>query len=193
MLLKPSIDTRFGADEIRSRAGLSDKVDLLIDADTDLLIAIPQMKKTNVHCILVDESQFLDPKHIDQLRAITLLWKVPVICYGLRTDFRTCLFPGSKRLMEVADSIEEVKTTCNFCNNKAVFNLKHVNGKADCTGPAIQLGAEEKYFPTCFACYRKNLKEANQTIKNWETDPSSPDSDTSMEDIEDLENSLDSR
>ena len=150
------------------------------------------MEKANVHCILVDESQFLDPKHIDQLRAITLLWKVPVICYGLRTDFRTCLFPGSKRLMEVADSIEEVKTTCNFCNNKAVFNLKHVNGKADCTGPAIQLGAEEKYFPTCFACYRQSLKDSNQTIKNWE-DANQVDSDTSMEDIESLENSLDSR
>jgi hypothetical protein len=98
--------------------------------------------------------------------------------------------------MEVADSIEEVKTTCNFCNNKAVFNLKHVNGKADCTGPAIQLGAEEKYFPTCFACYRRSLKDANQTIKNWELDEilSTVDSDTSIEEIDtSLENSLDSR
>ncbi len=121
-----------------------------------------------VNCVLVDEAQFLDPSQIDQLRAITLLWNVPVICYGLRTDFRTNLFPGSKRLMEVADAIEEVKTTCQFCNKKAVFNLKHVNGRADCTGPAVQLGAEEKYFPTCFPCYRGSLKDAGQSILNWE-------------------------
>jgi thymidine kinase len=78
---------------------------------------------------LVDEVQFIDPYHIDQFRAITDDWDVPVICYGLRTDFRSNLFPGSQRLMEVADNIEEVKTVCQFCDSKAVFNLKHVNGK----------------------------------------------------------------
>ena len=68
--------------------------------------------------------------------------------------------------MEVADCIEEVKTTCFNCNRKAVFNLKHVNGVADCTGPAVQLGAEEKYFPTCFECYRQSLLDANQMPKD---------------------------
>ena len=104
----------------------------------------------------------MSAKHIDQLRTITLKNKLPVIAYGLRTDFRSNLFEGSRRLMEVADAIEEVKTTCYMCNKKAVFNLKHVDGVADCTGPAVQLGAEEKYFPTCFDCYRSSLIMAKQ-------------------------------
>jgi len=102
------IDTRFGADTIKSRAGLETSADILINSETNLLESPAEMR--DVHCVLVDEAQFLDPLHIDQLRAITLLWNVPVICYGLRTDFRSNLFPGSKRLMEVADTIEEVRT-----------------------------------------------------------------------------------
>lgn len=132
---------------------------------------------------MVDEAQFLDPRHIDELRVITYRWKVPVICYGLRTDFRSNLFPGSRRLMEVADSIEEVKTTCYFCNKKAVLNLKHVNGKADCTGPAVQLGAEEKYFPTCFGCYRNSLLKSNQVpSESWNL---LPNEELPVEDIDD--------
>ena len=127
------MDTRFGVDLIKSRAGLQQEADVLISSDTDILKA-PELARNTVHCVLVDEAQFLEPRHIDQLRMVTLAWNVPVICYGLRTDFRSNLFPGSRRLLEVADSIEEVKTTCNFCNKKAVFNLKHVNGKADCSG-----------------------------------------------------------
>lgn len=171
LLLKPAMDIRFGKGEIKSRAGLVQEADVLINDETDLLSLSEEQK--DVHCLLVDEVQFLAPRHIDQLRAITMMWHVPVICYGLRTDFRTNLFPGSKRLMEVADSIEEVKTTCNFCNRKAVFNLKHVNGMADVTGPAVQLGAEEKYFPTCFPCYRKSLKDAGQGLEAWEMSVSS--------------------
>lgn len=155
------MDTRFGEDDVKSRAGLQQKADFLLTPETDILKLNVGEKK--IHCILVDEAQFLDPAHIDQLRLATIVWNVPIICYGLRTDFRTNLFPGSKRLMEVADSIEEVKTTCQFCNKKAVLNLKHVNGQADTEGPAVQLGAEEKYFPTCFPCYRKSLNEAKQT------------------------------
>ena len=124
ILMKPSLDTRFGTDVIKSRAGLEQDADVLINESTDLMALTPGP----VHCVLVDECQFLAPKHIDQLRNITSEWRVPVICYGLRTDFRTHLFPGSKRLMELADTVEEVKTTCFFCNRKAVFNLKHVNG-----------------------------------------------------------------
>lgn len=138
VLMKPIIDTRFGIDKIKSRAGLNQDADVLIYGDTNILELKLAIDK--IHCVLVDEAQFLEPRHVDQLRLITLAWNVPVICYGLRTDFRSNLFPGAKRLMEVADAIEEVKTTCQFCNKKAVFNLKHVNGIADCTGPAVQLG-----------------------------------------------------
>ncbi len=177
LLLKPSLDDRFGKDDIRSRAGLQQEADLLIGPETNLLELSEDKRK--VHCLLVDEVQFLDSHQIDQLRLITYLWRVPVICYGLRTDFRTNLFPGSKRLMELADSIEEIKTTCQFCNKKAVFNLKHVNGVADIEGPAVQLGAEEKYYPCCYACYTQQLARAGLSLSGLdlkkfilETDPS---------------------
>lgn len=160
ILMKPAMDDRFGKDVIKSRAGLEQEADVLIHGGTDLL----SMSPGDCHCVLVDESQFLSPFHIDQLRAITEQWRVPVICYGLRTDFRTHLFPGSKRLMELADSVEEVKTTCFFCNKKAIFNLKHVDGVADVEGPAVQLGAEEKYFPACYLCYSNALKDIGMNM-----------------------------
>ena len=103
LLMKPEMDSRWGVDSIKSRAGLDQKADVLIGPDTDLFQIEESRRK--VHCVLVDEAQFLDPKHIEQLRAITLLWHVPVICYGLRTDFRTNLFAGSKRLLELAGNI----------------------------------------------------------------------------------------
>jgi thymidine kinase len=156
------MDVRFGESSVTSRAGLTQNADYLLGPETNIL-KLPVIKNS-VHCVLVDEAQFLNPSQIDQLRLVTTLWNVPVICYGLRTDFRTNLFPGSKRLLEVADTIEEVKTTCHFCNKKAILNLKHVDGVADTTGPAVQLGAEEKYFPTCYNCYRNNLNEAEGQI-----------------------------
>ncbi len=156
LLLKPSIDTRFGIETIQSKAGMTAKADIVVDSEFDVLKAIQTKQAVqNIQCILVDECQFLEPKHIDDLRVVATDLNIPVICYGLRTDFRSNLFPGSQRLCEIADTIEEVKTTCHYCNRKAIFNLKHVNGKADFTGPTIQLGAEEKYFPTCSMCYRK--------------------------------------
>lgn len=92
-ILKPALDDRFGADEVKSRAGLSQKADFLLTPDVDIL-KLPVGVDKKIHCILVDEAQFLDPVHIDQLRLATITWNVPVICYGLRTDFRTNLFPG---------------------------------------------------------------------------------------------------
>ena len=148
-VLKPSFDTRFGAEEVASRAGLKRTAHQLISEETELDPA----DFHDCHCILVDEAQFLAPRHVDQLRDITRIANCPVICYGLRTDFRTELFPGSRRLLELADSIEEVKTTCAFCNKKALLNLKLVDGRADLDGPSAQLGAEETYQPVCFAHY----------------------------------------
>jgi thymidine kinase len=78
----------------------------------------------------------------------------------LRTDFRGNLFEGATRLLELADSIEEIKTTCAFCNRKAIMNLKHINGVATVAGPSIDLGSEEKYFPTCYSCYSEQLHAA---------------------------------
>lgn len=152
-LIKPRIDTRFGADAIGSRAGLIRNADLLVDEDS----LIPRASLVGCHCILVDEVQFLSETLIEQLRSIANDLNIPVICYGLRTDFRGRLFHGSKRLMELADAIEEVKTTCSFCNRKAIFNLKLMDGQATLDGPVIELGKEEKYIPTCPNCYEDAL------------------------------------
>lgn len=156
LLLKPALDVRFGQSQIKSRAGLEMAADILVTPETDLL----SHSYEGIDCILVDEAQFLSAKVIDQLREIATHRQIPIICYGLRTDFRSNLFDGSKRLMELADSIEEVKATCHFCNRKSIMNLKHVNGVACTDGPSIQLGAEEKYFPTCYACYAAQLAAA---------------------------------
>ena len=152
-LIKPSVDTRFGQHAIRSRAGLEKATHLLVDASTKL----DERLFHEVDCILVDEAQFLAESVIDQLRTITVRLNIPVICYGLRTDFRSRLFDGSRRLLEVADSIEEVKTTCAFCNRKAVFNMKLINGSPSLEGPSIDLGAEEKYLPACYKCYQEKV------------------------------------
>lgn len=159
LLLKPDFDTRFGKEHIKSRAGLQMEADVLVGFATDLT----QLNFEGVSCILVDEAQFFTMEHIEQLRNISLDREIPVICYGLRTDFRTKLFPGSLRLMELADSIEEIKSTCFYCSRKSIMNLKHVDGKASIDGPTVQLGGEEKYLPVCYRCYRQQLEEASHT------------------------------
>ena len=157
VLIKPALDDRFGADIIRSRVGIEQTADIKVLADSK----IDRKEFDGVSCILVDEAQFCSVGVIDQLRAISIDLNIPVICYGLRADFRTNLFEGSRRLFEVADSLEEIKTTCAFCNRKAITNLKHVNGVATLAGPAVDLGAEEKYFPACYACYKEQHSQAS--------------------------------
>ena len=156
LLVKPELDIRFGKESIKSRAGLEMSADILVAPETKLL----EMNWDGISCILVDEAQFLSADHIEELRKITLQNEIPVICYGLRSDFRTRLFDGSRRLMELADSIEEVKATCHYCNRKSIMNLKHVNGLAALDGPSVQLGAEEKYYPVCYRCYTLQIEEA---------------------------------
>lgn len=160
LLMKPALDTRFGQGCIKSRAGLEQEADLLIHPETSLLL----VDYTNVSCVLVDEAQFLSEKTIEELRRITLDWDLPIICYGLRTDFKSRLFEGSRRLMELADSIEEVKATCHYCNRKSIMNLKYVNGKAVEKGPSVELGAEEKYLPACYKCYCSELAKKLERV-----------------------------
>jgi thymidine kinase len=157
LLLKPRLDDRFGAQRIASRAGLDAAADVMVDDATVLDDATFE----GLDCVLVDEAQFLSPKIIERLRKLTLTHDVPVICYGLRTDFRTRLFPGSRRLMELADSIEEVKVTCQFCNRKAVLNVRLVDGKATAEGAQVMLGTEESYAPVCYRCYETRLPIAS--------------------------------
>lgn len=155
LLMKPDLDVRFGKGQIKSRAGLEMQADVLIVDDNSLR----GLDYEGVSCILVDEAQFLSGKVIDELRRIALEHDIPILCYGLRTDFKSHLFEGSARLMELADSIEEVKATCHFCNRKSIMNLKHVNGLAVSEGPSVELGAEEKYFPTCYKCYCREIEK----------------------------------
>lgn len=150
LIIKPKIDDRFGSNIVRSRTGMEKVADLIIENNDTLLNKNINFTKYNV--ILVDEAQFLSEKIIDELRTIT--FGAPVICYGLRTDYKSKLFPASKRLMEIADSIEEVKTTCQFCTKKAIINLKHNNGKIIKDGSdKIDLGAEDKYLSSCWYCW----------------------------------------
>ena len=149
LLVKPRLDDRFGSSKIASRCGIEAEADLLIDEDAGLDPA----DFAGLDCVLVDEAQFLSPAVIEDLRRITIQPGVPVICYGLRTDFRTRLFPGAQRLMELADRIEEVKVTCQYCAKKATCNLRLVDGVAAVDGPQILLGADEQYVPVCWAHY----------------------------------------
>lgn len=161
LLLKPHMDTRFDVAKITSRAGLEMEADVLVSEATNLF----DLDFEGVNCILVDEVQFFNPKHIQDLRDIALLKDIPVICYGLRTDFKSKLFPGSMRLMELSDSIEEIKATCFFCHKKSTMNLRHVGGQAAIDGPSIQLGAEESYFPVCYSCYYEQIKSAKESLE----------------------------
>jgi thymidine kinase len=158
LLVKPRLDTRFGAAKISSRSGLEAEADLMVEEDTQL----DPRDFVGLDCVLVDEAQFLPPTVIEDLRRITVDPGVPVICYGLRTDFQTKLFPGSQRLMELADGIEEVKVTCQYCQKKAICNLRFVNGAPTVNGPQVQLGADESYAPVCWGHY----DEATRGISN---------------------------
>ncbi len=153
VVMKPATDTRYGPRDVVSQAGLERVADLIVADDARLDPAAFD----GAACILVDEAQFLSPTVVDQLRELTRTIDVPVIAYGLRTDFHSRLFDGSRRLLEVADSIEEVKTTCAFCNRKAVFNLKLVDGRGTDEGPSVELGGYELYRGVCYAHYRERL------------------------------------
>ena len=147
LVLKPKLDTRFGNDTVASRAGLAAPADMLVEEPVPLTT-------DGISCVLVDEVQFLQPDWIDLLHKVAHAQRVPVICYGLRTDYRTHLFPASRRLFELADSIEEVKTTCFYCNRKATFNARLVDGKqVTDKGPQILLGADDVYRPVCAEHY----------------------------------------
>jgi thymidine kinase len=168
LLVKPRLDTRFGATKISSRSGLEADADLMIDEDT----VLDPRDFANLDCVLVDEAQFLPPTVIEDLRRITVDPGVPVICYGLRTDFRTKLFPGAQRLMELADRIEEVKVTCQYCQKKAICNLRFVNGTPTIDGPQIQLGADEHYAPVCWAHYDEATKQLASDLSGAVVRPS---------------------
>ena len=158
IIVKPSKDTK-GDKMIVSRLGAKRKVDVLL-TPKDSIIKIVKDKYFKVNCILVDEAQFLEPKQVDELMEIVLKMDIPVICYGLRTDFLTKGFPGSSRLLELAHSIEEMKTICK-CGTKAIFNARFVDGKFTLDGDQVAIDGEKNvsYISMCGKCY---MEEKNR-------------------------------
>ena len=157
-LIKPSADTRDGAAILRSRIGLEAQVDIMTPG-TDIYRLFGEKKQDSCDVIICDECQFLVPEQIDQLRAIVNDYSVPVLCFGLRTDFQTRLFPGSRRLMELADCIEEIKTMCD-CGAKATVNAR-IDGEGHIVtqGAQVVLGGNDSYIAMCHKCYVAGIRE----------------------------------
>lgn len=152
-LIKPSIDDRDGANIIRSRIGLEATADVMTP-DTDIF-ALFEESHRDCDVIITDECQFFTPEQVDQLRRIVDVYDIPVLCFGLRTDFLTHLFPGSLRLFEVADSITEIKTICS-CGDKAIVNARiDGDGHVVTTGSQILIGGNDSYIAMCHKCWKK--------------------------------------
>ena len=157
-LIKPSADTRDGATVLRSRVGLEARVEVMAP-DTDIRARFLAEQQGRCAVVIVDECQFLTPEQIDQLRAIVDEFRVPVMCFGLRTDFQTRLFPGSRRLMEVADTIQEIKTICD-CGAKATVNARiDGSGYIVTQGAQVELGGNDRYIALCHRCYVNGIRE----------------------------------
>lgn len=158
MLVKPALDTRGDVDtpKVRSRIGLV--ADCLTIAPEQSFIDIFNdfKAKNGCDCVIVDEAQFCTTTQIDQLKEITK--QVPVLCYGLLTDFKSKLFEGSKRLVELADSLREIKSICR-CGRKSTINARFVNGKCVDDGPVVLIGGDESYENMCYWCWQEELKK----------------------------------
>ena len=183
LVLKPSVDTR--STQLLSRVGISRHCDIIVRPDTNLLLLINTTTapgattQPNNHneadggpqpvllsAIFVDEVQFLEPCQIDQLRQLAR--QVNVFCYGLRTDYRCRLFPASARLMELADTIEELSASCEFCEQKAIVNAKFINDIVQRDGnDTVDIGGEDKYISMCWSCW--NLTGAFESLTAFKT------------------------
>ena len=155
-LIKPSIDTRDGADIIKSRIGLARSAQI-ITPEQDI---VKEYVKAGRHDVIIsDEAQFFTPEQIDQLRELVDFEDIPVLCFGLRTDFLTHVFPGSKRLLELADSITEIKTVC-ACGRKATVNARiDENGRVITHGDQVFLGGNDSYVAMCHRCWKKRIRQ----------------------------------
>ena len=156
-LIKPSADTRDGAETLRSRIGLEAQVEV-IAPEVDIYARFLGGKARRSDVIIVDECQFLTEKQIDQLRTIVDEHNIPGLCFGLRTDFQTRLFPGSRRLMEVADTIQAIKTIWD-CGAKATVNARINDGYIVTEGAQVVLGGNDSYIAMCHKCYIRGIRE----------------------------------
>jgi thymidine kinase len=157
-LIKPVTDSRDGCATIRSRIGISGEAEC-ISPQTDLWQRYQAFLPWGVDVIIADECQFFESEHIDQLRRIVDNCGVPVLCFGLRTDFLTHMFPGSRRLFELADSISEIKTIC-ACGFKATVNARlDPSGRIVTTGEQVVLGGNDQYVAMCHKCWKLRIEE----------------------------------
>ena len=156
-LIKPSADPRDGVQILRSRIGLTSVVEVMAP-DVNIYDRFIKTRMGNCDAVICDECQFLTEEQIDQLRAIVNDCNVPVMCFGLRTDFQTHLFPGSRRLMELADCIEEIKTMCD-CGSKATVNARINDGYIVTEGAQVVLGGNDSYIAMCHRCYIHGIRE----------------------------------
>jgi thymidine kinase len=156
LLFMPAVDTRAGSGRIESRIGLSCDA-IALQAGDDLLARVRGAHdESPVACVLIDEAQFLTPAQVRQVTDIADTLRIPVLCYGLRTDFQGRLFPGSAELLAVADNLIELKTICH-CGRKATMNLRiGADGKAVRVGEQVEIGGNDRYVAMC----RRHFKEA---------------------------------
>ncbi len=160
-LIKPSVDERDGVFTVKSRIGLTAEG----TAISETCNIYEEMKNRPEHAdvIIADEAQFFSREQIDELRDIVDELNVPVLCFGLRTDFLTHVFPGSGRLLEIADEFSEIKTMCE-CGRKATVNARiDGNGKIVTDGAQIFLGGDDSYVAMCYSCWKKKIKEQNKS------------------------------
>lgn len=155
-LIKPSTDTRDGADIIKSRIGLEARAQVITPSQN----IIEEYRELGCRDVIIaDEAQFFTPEQIEQLRYLVDEDDLPVLCFGLRTDFLTRLFPGSQRLMELADSITEIKTVC-ACGRKATVNARlDASGRILTQGDQVFLGGNDSYIAMCHKCWKEKIKE----------------------------------
>lgn len=155
-LIKPAVDVRDGKHILKSRIGLSAEADII--GENHSIIALLE-NKSDIDVIISDECQFFTETQIDELREIVDFKGIPVMCFGLRTDFKTQLFEGSKRLFEVADSITEIKTICS-CGSKATVNARiDGNGFILTEGQQVLLGSNDSYIAMCHSCYSRAIRD----------------------------------
>lgn len=156
LLIALSTDTRYGVGKITTRIGLQRDA-FICFKDTNIYEYVDNLEK-KPDCILVDECNFLTKKQVAELSDIVDLLDIPVICYGLRSDFKCELFEGSEALMAIADKIEEIKTICE-CGRKATVNMRYINGKVVTNGDKIVIGGNDMYKAVCRKCYKKYINE----------------------------------
>ncbi len=163
LLFIPAIDTRGGGGRIESRIGLRSSAVALAERDNLLRHVLAEHQAKPVACVLIDEAQFLTPAHVWQATDVADNLDIPVLCYGLRTDFQGKLFPGSGALLALADDLTELKTICH-CGRKATMNLRlDAEGRSVREGAQVELGGNERYVAICRRHYKEALTAASVT------------------------------